>query len=133
MVNETLADMLLDSTKDEFSENPSKPNPEQLFWLLRQAPMGVDFPLTARMIENCKTIAIMAVSACGDKEVGKTLMGLELRIYHEYKLAVNALSSESGKMIRTLQTQVSEQSHFGNIMQTKKSGGVQSFFQNRNQ
>ncbi len=133
MVNETLADMLLDSCKDEFSEQPDRPNPEQLFWLLRQAPSGVDFPLTARLIENCKTIALQAPSACGDDKTGKTLMGLELRIYHEYKLAVNALSSESGKMIRTLQTQVSEQHGFGNITQTKKSGGVQAFFQNRNQ
>lgn len=133
MVNETLADMLLDSTKDIFSDNPDRPSPDQLFWLLRQAPTGVDFPLTARLIENCKTIALQAPSACGNKETGLILQGLEMRIYHEYKLAVNALSSESGKMIRTLQTQVSEQHGYGNITQTKKSGGVQSFFQNRNQ
>jgi len=131
MVNETLADMLLDSCKDEFADDPNRPNHEQLFWLLRQAPHGVDFPFTARLTENIKTIALQAPQACGDEATGKLLMGLEMRIYHEYKLAVNALSSESGKMIRTLQTQTSEVSQFGNIQQGNKAKGVQSFF-NRN-
>ena len=132
MVNETLADMLLDSAKDEFSGVKDKPNEEQLFWLLRQAPHGVDFPITARRVEKLKTNAMQAPLACENAEQGKELMTLELRIYQEYKLAVNALSSESGKMIRTLQTQVSEHTQHGNIMQSKKGAGVQSFFANRN-
>ncbi len=117
--------MLIDSAKRNSDDNTA--DSDQLFWMMRQAPFGVDFPLTARKIENMKGIAMTAIASCGDETIGQRLAEFEFRIYFEYILAVNAMSSEGGKMIRTLQTQVTEQ--FGQWQQTQKGKGVQGGFQ----
>lgn len=127
--------MLIDSAKKDVSDKTA--DPDQLFWMMRQAPFGVDFAYTAKMIEGLKTIALSAPASCGDsqisyqgkmQDIGSILQALEMRLYDEYKIAVCAMSSEGGKMIRTLQTQSSEQSHFGNITQSQKQKGVGGFF-----
>ncbi len=108
MVNETLADLLLESCKTNAGDKSS--NPEEVRWMFRQAPYNVDFPYSVTKIETLHTMAITAPMACGDEKLGKDLQALEMRIYQQYLDAVAGMSSEGGKMIKTVQTQTSEHS-----------------------
>lgn len=88
----------------------------------------IDFAFTAIRIEQMKSIALLAPSMCGDKKAGAELEAGLIRIYDVYRYGIDAWGSEGGRMIKTMQTQVSEHSQWGNIVPQQKEKGVSGFF-----
>lgn len=108
MVNEALADLLLESYKQRTGDKSA--NPEELRWSFRKAPFNVDFPYSVTKIETLHTLAITAPMCCGDEKTGLHLQALEMRFYQQFLDGVAGMGSEGGAMIKIVQTQTSEHS-----------------------
>ncbi len=131
MVNEILANMLLDSCKEDSIDR--HPDTKHLYWMLRQAPVGIDFPLSAKKIEGLAFMATLAKDHIGNSIDAQILQDGIMRLYNMNRYAIDAMSSEGGRMIKTMQTQVSEHTAFGNIQPTQKQTGMQGFFKQMGQ